>query len=913
MNIATAFTKRCLQLIALALVLGSATSLQAQTFSVSPNSEDSVVIVNAILGSTTQHAFVIENNTALPTTVYASVVAGVGSGFTLPGLGMVTVGAYDTARLYLNFLPLTTAARSAIIHFFNGIDSVSVELMGTVERTFEVSPNSSGGGSVALSANIGARDTQAFVISNNSSIGLTVNASLSGSGASSFSLSTPSTSVSVGNSNTIRVYYAPADSGPDSATLRLLSGLDTAYIKLVGNTAASFGSFTVTPIPISGVPVTLSATVGETASQSFTVVNTTASPITIQSDLSGSGSGSFSLGSDSVTLGAMATGSVTLNFNPTVAGTRNAVLTLANGADGAVIQIRGIATAAPQVVILTSSRVLVEFNNTLQGVQECQTIYITNPTDAAITVTEMTLVGVSGGGNQFTLQNEGGGDVQIAAGGTDTVTVCYTAAQVGEYVTANLRLRYHGQDTSLRGTTMVRLEGNAQAETDPLNLNLVDNLNFDALPGETECQTLRVANPSALLGGMLRLSLGNPNAGFEITSGDTLSLGPLEVGTITICYTGDSINRNSSTNLNIYASTLIGDVFLGSFNVSLNGETELEIDEDITDTVINGSCFRIRPLGGVFGPIVLGGSTTEQILIENRTNAAMTITAANVTGGQATNSFTFATSFPLTIAAFSSATVDVTFMPADSTMVSYDATATLTVEGTACTDITIDLHGVGLPTVTAGLGVIDTLNLINNNDSPGGSTIVIGGQCEAGTQTFSLRNDLLIPLTIGNLAFSGTSSTNFTVVGSTPVLPAILLPGEILTVQVRFQCGDTIGFYESDLVISTVGGLLPIVIRVQTVQEPEASVERVESGVTISVSPNPTRGIVRIEATDAVTGRIEIMNLLGQVVASNEGTSFVWNSHASGTGVSAGVYIVRVAGTNAKGQEFIETRQIVVE
>lgn len=918
MNIATAstnFAKRFLQVVALLAVLGISVNASAQSFSVSPNSSGgSAVTLNGILGSTITKAFTITNNTGVPTTVFASVTGNANSGLTLPGLGSVTVAGNGTGTLNLNFTPLTTTTQNAVLHLFNGVDSVSIALQGLVQRSFNTLLNGAAATTANLNAGVGAHDSAQFTLMNNSNGQITVASSITGSGASAFSLSRTTSTLDSGASRALKVFFNPTAAGTYNATLRLVNGIDTTLVTLVGNTA-SVGGFTVSPISLPGVPVTLNTGVGQTASQTFTVVNTTAQPITVNGSLSGSGSSAFNLGQNSATIAGGSSGTFTLNFAPTTAGVQNAVLTLASAVDTVVVNVQGVATQVGNTVNLTANQAFVEFNNVIAGTQECQTIRITNPGTTAVSLREVSFVGVTSGGNEFTIGNNFGNNTQIAAGGMDSIVVCFSPTQAGQTVLANLKLQYRGLDSTMNGITMIRLEGNAQQAVDSLNLNLVDNLDFDAMPGETECQTLRLTNPSALLGGTAYLTLADTNAGFEISSGDQVTLGPLGTGFVTICYTGDSLNPNTATNLNIVVLGT-GGTFLGNFNVGLTGETEFEIDEDITDSIISGNCFRVLR-GGNLGPIVRGGTTNQTVTIQNRTNQTATINGGTITSnGQATTDFALSsgTTFPITIAPFSSTTLNVGFSPMDSTRTAYHATLNLDVAGTSCSDIAVSLTGVGLPTVAVGPEgtILDTLGIVSNGGT-NGNVAVIGGECESGMQTIAFQNNLNTAVTISGLTFTGSQSSNFTVVGSTPALPATLQAGDIINIQVRFNCGKDAGYYTANLNVQTQGGIAPIVIPFQTFQQAAgSSVARAEeSGVSVSVSPNPTRGMIRVEVKDAQSAHVEILNVLGQTMTTGNGMSFMWDGNAAGA--SAGIYIVRVSGTNANGLEFVETRQIVIE
>lgn len=789
-------------------------------------------------------------------------------------------------------------------------------------QSFSVSPNSSGGSPVTLTGLAGGTTQQAFAITNNTPLAMNVFGALTGAGSSSFNLpGLGMVSVAGGATDTFEVNYAPTTTGVKNAVLRLYNGIDSVLVNLQGTASSAFNLITGS---LPGVPVNLNAPVGSTASAVFSVINRNSTPITLNGSFSGAGGSSFSLpGGNSITVGANDTADFTVQFAPNTTGVQNATLAIANGVDSQFVSLVGTATGAINTVMLTANNTLVEFNNAIAGVEQCQTVTYTNNTDAAATITGRSIIGLSGGGNQFDVDEDASGSTTVAPGASTTVVVCYTPVASGENVVANLKVQYRGTDSTNNGVTMVRLEGSSESGgSDSLDLNVPRNVDFDARPGEIECQTVRIVNLGGLqtvLGGTLTFSLSDTNAGFDVQGGNTATLDPTGNGSVTVCFTGDSNRLFSQSVLNILA-TGAGNTFLGSYNVRLTGETEYEIDEDITDTIFNAArCFRVRQNQPLLGPIVRGGSTSEQVTVTNNTNQTATITGGSFSSqGGTTQSGAFSlaqgTTFPVTIPAFGSSTFNVNFTPTDSQLVRYDATLALDVQGTACNDININLGAVAIPGNNAGgNGVLDTLNLIGGGGF-GGNTVAVSGACDNAPQTVAFQNNLATAVTVTGLNFSGSSNANFTVLGSTPTLPATLQAGEIMQIQVQFNCDQTPGFTTGTLQIQTQGGVQPQTVVFQTFQQQAASVNRAQNGaVEISVSPNPTRGMVRIEVKDAVSAQIDVLTIMGDVVASTNATSWTWNGQIDGSNASTGTYIVRVTGMNHKGEQFVESRQIVVQ
>jgi hypothetical protein len=78
--------------------------------------------------------------------------------------------------------------------------------------------------------------------------------------------------------------------------------------------------------------------------------------------------------------------------------------------------------------------------------------------------------------------------------------------------------------------------------------------------------------------------------------------------------------------------------------------------------------------------------------------------------------------------------------------------------------------------------------------------------------------------------------------------------------------------------------------------------------LSLTVSPNPSRGSVRIALTGAENTSLQIFDMLGKEVYSSSGNSEVqWNANASG------VYIVRATGIDTNGEEFIVSKRLVID
>ncbi len=190
---------------------------------------------------------------------------------------------------------------------------------------------------------VGSTSSQALVITNIGTATLSVT-QVNPSGSSSFSTSGFSLplNVNAGQQTTITVAFLPTSVGAVSGSISIVSNAPTSptSVGLSGTGIAASLTLGVSPTTLSFGSVTTGTS---SASQNVTITNTGNSNVSIsQITLSGSGY-SMTGGSAPVTLSPSQNLTLTIQFNPTVAGTVNGSISIASNAIGspALISLSG--------------------------------------------------------------------------------------------------------------------------------------------------------------------------------------------------------------------------------------------------------------------------------------------------------------------------------------------------------------------------------------------------------------------------------------------------------------------------------------------------------------------------------------------------------------------------------------------
>jgi hypothetical protein len=666
--------------------------------------------------------------------------------------------------------------------------------------------------------------------------------------------------------------------------------------------------------PTSG-SLEFNAQAGAQATQTLQLQNLTTSPLVVTATISGSGSSAFSMNSlPAITLLDTTRKAIAITYHPTTSASNTATLTLVGGGDTQTVALNGhtVTQSGDDAIRVTDE---MHFSARV-GESQCIPITISNISVGAVALTNFK---ISGGNNQFTLS--GVDSSSLAAGGSRTITVCYTPVSGTAEAEASLSFGYRGLlDSLLSGTQKIDLEGTvigAANAGDSLYFNVDRKIEFEDVPAGTQsCRTVRISNPTATAVTIDSASLSGTSAGSYSVSGATnLVVAANSTQYVTVCFTPVAGMEDQNATLNLYYTS---GTMKGTLHVALEGSVE-SVDTTGTGTGSN-RCIHVRRSIGVIGPIVQGGTASSTIYLTNATGGNVSISGATLTSGDSAAFSVSASQFPLNIAAGQQGQFTVTFNPTNANamgQVRYTSRVQLTATGDSlnCGSITIQVGGVAVPgnhrdttkhsiDLTSG-GSVDLNNTIGITTT--GTTTV---------DTLTFYNTTSAPITV-NSVFMPTTA-NLSLIGSTVTTPTVIQPGGQIQAYVQFNSnGQTGTVFTNQLYVATDQSIQPQAFLLQAIQAaPAAVAAKTPASVDFSIVPNPSSGDIRvILPNNATSVSVEIFDLLGNRVAQlTSAQNFSWKGEdASGTVVPAGVYVVRVSGTDAEGHEVRGTRQVVIQ
>ena len=893
---------RYLFLMIAAFVLLTSAS-HAATISISPAGQLNFTAAN---GDTATQSVTVTNLSALPLYITTNIVGSNSTNFGTSLMNPVQLMGYGSQTIRVSFMPTTTTGYdSAMLRVVSTLgDTLLSTLVGqAVNSSFQVTPQ----GTIVLNAQTGTTATDTLRLRNLGSSALILTPSLSGSNLSLFSVSSNSVSLMGDSTSALVVRFTPLVAGTDTAylTLRSMSG-DTTRITLIG-VATSLSKFSFTP----NGNIVFNTRVGVADTENVTIHNATGAALMLTPTLTGSGN--FSVGMPSVTVGANGSTSVPIVFESNSAGTYNGMLSLRSlTGDTGSINLIGHAMLPNSFEIVAPQEV--DFSSRV-GQTECLPIRIMNNTASSVTISQLALTGDM---TDFHFSNTG--NLQLAANSGDSVMVCFTPTGTNNNFHAKLSFQYAGvTDSTVRGYVNIQLEGNTIGvppnEGDSLFFLTTRSIDFDnVLVGSTQCQAIRVSNPTVAEVTIDSAYIVGMNHSQFTVSGATMdSIGSGSTNYIDVCFAPTVAMNDTTLTLNLVTTSALGTstipvtIFASAID-STNGNGELT------------NCIYVRHEHGVLGPIIQGGTDTSAIYLTNRTNSAVTINSATVSGS-GSSAFSVTSGFPLTIQSGAQGQLMVAFNPMSSGLPSFGATITLnaTGSGLTCGPITIHVEGVAVPG-RLGKGDHDTSDIDLGSQLTGnGTSIITITNPNFRTQacmndTVTLTNTTSGTIKISNLLIP--SNPNLMLVGNMN-LPITLSSDQSVNAVVQFCGMGTAGqMFQAPLYVSTNQSIQPQVYTIQAIDPPAAAVaENNPVAINFAVLPNPSAGEVFFNIPGAATAHVEIYDVLGNLIARVQGTTqFQWNGmNASDSPVATGQYIVRVTGTDTQGQPYRASRELVIQ
>jgi len=346
-----------------------------------------------------------------------------GIGFAITGWsGSVTLAAGQSYSLAVSYTPSTTGSSSGTLSVVSDAANspATATLTGAgVQPQIAILPASLSFPTVT----VGAASSQTLVVSNPGNANLNVSQVVStGSGFTVAGISTPVV-IAPGGSHSFTVSLSPTAAGTYSGSLSFLNNSPTPSVAVpLSGTAVS------ATLQLSASPTALgfgNVTTSSSAKQTVTLTNT--------------GNSSVSLSSYSVSGTGFSASGLTLPMVLSPGQSTSFAVAFAPASTGSVsgsVAVNSNATSSPSTVALTGTGVQaqiavlpqsIDFGSLTAGVTNTQTVKISNPGTADLTLSQAVLTGsaftFSGIATPFT----------IAPGGSYLCTVSFSPAAAGTY------------------------------------------------------------------------------------------------------------------------------------------------------------------------------------------------------------------------------------------------------------------------------------------------------------------------------------------------------------------------------------------------------------------------------------------------------------------------------------------------
>jgi hypothetical protein len=390
------------------------TGVQSQQTLLLTVSPQSVSFGNVAVGSNGSQTVSLLNTGNGPVNVSQATMAG--NGFGMSGLAVpMTLGPGQSTAFTVSFAPAGAGSASGNISVVsnaaNSVSTVALSGMG-VQPQMSATPGSVSFGTVT----VGQTSSQAVTLTNAGGAPLNITQlSGPGTGFSLTGLALPLT-LAPGKSTAFTVSFTPTSGTNSSSSLMLVSNAPTSptTIPLSGAGSAQVLQLTPSTTALSFGNQTLNAS----ATQSVTLTNTGNSAVSIsQVNVAGTG---FTLNGSAplVTLSVGQAASFSVSFTPTVAGNATGSASVVSTAANSPLSISlaGVGVQ-PQISVVPGS---VSFGTVTVGQTNSQTITLSNPGTANLTVTQSAGPGTGFGltGLAFPLT--------LAPGKSTTFTVSFT-------------------------------------------------------------------------------------------------------------------------------------------------------------------------------------------------------------------------------------------------------------------------------------------------------------------------------------------------------------------------------------------------------------------------------------------------------------------------------------------------------
>lgn len=159
------------------------------------------------------------------------------------------------------------------------------------------------------------------------------------------------------------------------------------------------------------------------------------------------------------------------------------------------------------------------------------------------------------------------------------------------------------------------------------------------------------------------------------------------------------------------------------------------------------------------------------------------------------------------------------------------------------------------------------------------------------------------------------AGTNFAIVSGAPNHASTLVPGQRITLLVRYTPNGASG--QTDQLLITSNSTVPVnPITFKGIQSQTSSVKNaLPEGVSLAMAPNPMSANLTVSLAGIAKSSLTVFDINGKTIRTADVTasSWTWDGTATdGTSMRSGTYFVNVTGTSTDGTPFASTRKIVL-
>ncbi len=558
--------------------------------------------------------------------------------------------------------------------------------------------------------------------------------------------------VAPGAATTVTVTFTPADPDTDTGCIAFTSNAANAP---TANLAVN-GTGVAPPTPVADVnPLSLDfgvVTDGSSATRTFAVGNVGTAPLTVTIASGAGTSAEFSATPASFTVPPGGSTTVTATYAP-----------LDVGADGGSFLVQTNDPLQPSVPViltgtgataptphLTLSPPSLDLGGVTVGGSASLPASVENTGTAPLTVSAITRC--AGTSAEFTWSPAA--PFTVAAGGTTTLSVTYTPTAAGADGGC-LSLASNDPDSP---ATSLTVAASGIAPSAPRIVVAPQSLSFGSVTvGLSADQTFTVSNSgNATLTATVTRAAGT-SAEFTAAPA-SLSLAPAASALVTVTYAPSAPGSDS-----------------GSLAVASNNPATPTVAVALSGTGVSAPTpsIALDPPAVDFGPVVTGSTASATVAVRNTGSAALDVSAITRCSGTSTE-FDWSPSAPFQVAAGSSGSLTVTYMPAD--LGADGGCLAFASNDPATPMINLTLAGSGVAQAVPAIALVpDALDF---------GVVTIGGSA---TRTSQVRNTGTATLHVSAVTACSGTSPEF---GWTPAGPFDVAPGGATALSATYTPAD---------------------------------------------------------------------------------------------------------------------------